>query len=357
MIAKECFSKEWVLSVKERYPLASQVLLEKAIHAFELLGLLVQSKKPFVFKGGTSLVLLLPAPKRLSIDLDVIGDVGLDELKKLVNESVFTGVEEDERPKSDIPKRHFKISYSSNFSKYPEYVLLDTLNAKPPYPRMLTREMKSGLFKAEQQLDVTLPSINGILGDKLTAFAPETIGVPFGKERSMEIIKQLFDIGELFTACSDLNEVRDSYHSTFELENGFRGSKLSLNEVLDDTIRTAYAICRLDLKGSVENEKTNEIRRGITQIGSYLLQEKFSLLSARVAAARASYLASLIKYSAHLPDTASIQFDQHKLESLASVALPGKLQSLTKLRSVSPECFYYWSQIAAVSDSLKQTEL
>ena len=37
-----------------------------------------------------------------------------------------------------------------------------------------------------------------ILGDKLTAFAPYTIGIPFGVDKELEIIKQLNDIACLF---------------------------------------------------------------------------------------------------------------------------------------------------------------
>lgn len=294
IIAKECFSREWVLGLKVKYPLANPVLVEKVIYAFELLGLLVRGNKPFIFRGGTSLMLLLPQPKRLSIDIDVIGHFTLDDLKQAITDSTFTGVEEDVRVETSIPKSHFKISYRSTLNRHPEYVLLDSLNVPSPYPETLTKEIESEFFKVQQVVSSAVPSIDSMLGEKLTAFAPETIGVPFGKEKSMEIIKQLFDIGELFTACSGLEEVRDSYHRTFELENGFRGSKYITEEALDDTIRTAYLICHLDMKSSAENEKTGELRKGIRQIASYLLQTRFGLLNARVAAARAAYVACLI---------------------------------------------------------------
>ncbi|MFC1453186.1 nucleotidyl transferase AbiEii/AbiGii toxin family protein [Verrucomicrobiota bacterium] len=46
-------------------------LLEKCIHALQLLGRLTEAGGfDFVFKGGTSMVILMPAPKRLSIDID-----------------------------------------------------------------------------------------------------------------------------------------------------------------------------------------------------------------------------------------------------------------------------------------------
>ena len=51
------------------------------------------------------------------------------------------------------------------------------------------------LFKVSEELTVQTPTLEGLLGDKLAAFAPNTIGVPYGAGKSMEIIKQLFDIG------------------------------------------------------------------------------------------------------------------------------------------------------------------
>ena len=37
-----------------------------------LLEALARTELPFVFKGGTSLMLLLDSPKRLSVDIDIV---------------------------------------------------------------------------------------------------------------------------------------------------------------------------------------------------------------------------------------------------------------------------------------------
>ena len=44
-----------------------------------------------------------------------------------------------------------------------------------------------------EDLKVNLPDKNCILGDKLTAFAPHTTGIPTGEDKELEIKKQLFD--------------------------------------------------------------------------------------------------------------------------------------------------------------------
>lgn len=62
--------------------------------------------------------------------------------------------------------------------------------------------IESPFIKLDSEpLLVTVPKKEDILGDKMTAFAPNTIGIPFYKkdrECNMEIIKQLYDINRLF---------------------------------------------------------------------------------------------------------------------------------------------------------------
>lgn len=61
----------WIQEVAEKYHFKEIQLIEKSIRAFSLLEALVRSGCPFVFKGGTSLMLHLNSSKRLSIDIDI----------------------------------------------------------------------------------------------------------------------------------------------------------------------------------------------------------------------------------------------------------------------------------------------
>lgn len=47
-------------------------LIERTLYAFGLLEALRKVEMDFIFKGGTSLILLLPHPKRLSTDIDIV---------------------------------------------------------------------------------------------------------------------------------------------------------------------------------------------------------------------------------------------------------------------------------------------
>ena len=53
-------------------------LIERTIFAFGLLNALCEVGLPFVFKGGTSLMLLLKRPRRLSTDIDIVVAPGTD---------------------------------------------------------------------------------------------------------------------------------------------------------------------------------------------------------------------------------------------------------------------------------------
>lgn len=57
----------WMKQVASENKFSDLVLIEKSIRAFSLLESLVLSGCPFVFKGGTALMLHLDSAKRLSI--------------------------------------------------------------------------------------------------------------------------------------------------------------------------------------------------------------------------------------------------------------------------------------------------
>lgn len=78
------FLEESINELKKTNPKADIQLLEKTIGALYLVESLVNSGLNFVFKGGTSLVLLLNEIKRFSVDVDII----TEEDKQTVNECI-----------------------------------------------------------------------------------------------------------------------------------------------------------------------------------------------------------------------------------------------------------------------------
>ena len=96
-------------------------LIERTLYAFGLLEALRRVGLEFTFKGGTSLLLLLPNPKRLSTDIDIVVDPATDIdsfIQKAGRIFPFIAKEEQKREaKNRIVKRHFKFTYESPVKK------------------------------------------------------------------------------------------------------------------------------------------------------------------------------------------------------------------------------------------------
>lgn len=148
-----------------------------------------------------------------------------------------------------------------------------------------------------QPVIVRTPDINSITGDKLTAFAPNTTGVPFNMEKEKEIMKQLFDVGCLFHLLTDMEVFKKSFTESAKGEIEYRTERKieSVKQVLRDTIETALLIARNDiLKTEDEKTKYGEIKKGINQFRHFVFLGRFGILEAQVASAKAAYLAAII---------------------------------------------------------------
>lgn len=79
MIHTDSFTKEWIDKVSSILKFNDKNLIEKVVRAMSLLEMLKESGCPFVFKGGTALMLALAdSTHRLSIDIDIICPPGTE---------------------------------------------------------------------------------------------------------------------------------------------------------------------------------------------------------------------------------------------------------------------------------------
>jgi predicted nucleotidyltransferase component of viral defense system len=77
MLMNDSFTLEHIKKIRGRTNVDISIL-ERCMYALALLEALVQVGMPFIFKGGTSLLLLLEKPSRLSTDIDIIVEPGTD---------------------------------------------------------------------------------------------------------------------------------------------------------------------------------------------------------------------------------------------------------------------------------------
>lgn len=362
MISKSCYSKEWIKEKRKELPKKNPELIEKVIMALTLLEKLKLSGLDFTFKGGTSLLLLLGGAHRFSIDIDIIipkKPEDFDEvLKFIISDGIFIRCEEQVRKTNkNIPKGHYKFFYKSVLNESEAPILLDILFEENPYIETKVVPIKSLFINIDGDFtEVSVPSINCILGDKLTAYAPNTTGIPYGVGKDLEIIKQLFDVSKLFDLYDNINIVRDTFTIIAEKELAYRGLEyLSIDDVLDDIFKTSCTIAYGGIN-IVKDNKFSELKSGISKLGDFVYSENFVFVSGVLSAAKAAYLAMLLKSG-----SSAIGERFHAKLDLSSVKVSLKeFSDFNKIKKISAEAFYYWYRtidlVREISDMKKQKE-
>lgn len=367
MIKKTSFSNEWLQATRKKYRIGDIKVLERVIHAFALLEMLSASGLDFVFKGGTCLMLLFPGkPARMSVDIDIVCPPGT-EIETYLNDYAeygFTRVEMQERTSPigiDVPKEHAKLQYYMNFPNGGDdtnYIVLDVLYANHHYEHVDTLPIKSDLWESDgKELTVNVPSMADMLADKLSAFAPNTTGIPYFKKKatiladdnsqeedrncSVEIIKQLFDIGRLYGAVKDIASVAKIFPEICREEMLYRDKPLDINSVCDDIRMTAMCLA---LRGEYQRDQYSLLSKGVQDFKGFLFDRgAYNEHKAVTDAAKAAYLATAIQYS---------EPNLHKYTGPECVPdgkwnfAPLLHERLNSIRKDKAEAFYYWTQIS-----------
>lgn len=363
MIVPETFQPEWLANLRRRHRGLDPSIVEKMIFALALVERLAQEGLPFVFKGGTCLVLLLGQLRRFSVDVDVVTAASPEEVAQAVarvcQHPPFRRYEYDERrsTKDDIPRGHYYLYFApiQDLQRAEPYIALDVLHEAHGYPALLTVPVQSDFLQVagEPQL-VTIPSVESITGDKLTAFAPTTTGIRYDHGKEQEIIKQLFDLGILFEEVQQVELVNAAYQATVSKELMYRNLPGSTPAaVLTDTIRTALHLAHLKLnrRPTVPAATTaaRELATGITAFAGFPFATRFGTDQAATSAAKAAYLAArlLVANYATLPRYPS---------NPAPIITDQRLNYLNKLRSV-PAALYYWQHTIELLTRHAQMEI
>ena len=344
MINHDCTSLEWITRVSALHNNADKILVEKVIRALMLLEGLAVSGLDFCFKGGTATMLLLEKPRRMSIDIDIIvPDANADipaTLDKVCAQQGFTGWTVVERQnKGLIHKTHYKLYFLSNVSRAREqFILLDVLHEQVGYIKTIQKPLTSSFIENEDAaVLVTMPDINSIAGDKLTAFSPNTIGIPYSKgghDRGMEIIKQLYDLSCLYEQVDDISIVREVFERFCAVESRYREHGFSPEAVLEDAQINALSICFR--KAYDERCQYEVLSKGAKQVNGFIFSERFSNEKAMVHAAKVAYLVELVKQGINQKVLFDPAIDMRNWQ----ISLPSDTR-INKVKKSSPEGFFY----------------
>lgn len=347
MIHEDSLKEKWIIDVAKQHK-SDPILVEKVVRALSLLEHLQNSKLEFIFKGGTALMLLLKEPKRFSIDIDIIVSKKPDNMEEVLDtvleSSDFVDYNIDERQsKSNIEKEHYKFYYTpvTNARAEQEYILLDVLYEESHYGEYTNGiEIKSPFIKSEgENVKVTVPIPEAILGDKLTAFAPNTTGVPYGREKEVEIIKQLFDVGHLFDMVKDITIVSEVFTQFAQIELAYRELKdLNKDDVLIDIFQTALL---MGTRGKSGLGDYNELQKGVQNIKNYIFSENFHIERAMIPASKAAYIAIMLQ-----KERIEISHFTNPMEVKDWMLEQPFETRLNKLKKSNPEAFFYWYKIS-----------
>ena len=350
MISSQTYTFSWIQRVNEEQKWGSTSVqfknYEKMVMALHLLEQLALSGLPFIFKGGTSIILLLQKVFRFSIDIDILISHSLEETELarylayvVENSSYFSHYDCDERGNKT---KHFRFYYNPFVDDGDEsYVLLDICFGNNPYLKTEKTAIHSPLLITEEPIIyVDIPSINCLLADKLTAFAPETIGVPITAEpgkrpKCIEAIKQLYDVGNLFQVSDDTSEIKETFFQVARSEIESRKISISIEDVLDDAY--SYAVI-LASQGRLEVTKYSQLVNGIPGFRRFVTDMSFTDLDAIKYAARVAHLITLIRNN---HNGEPIKYDPEINLTDLEISAEG-FQDFNRLKEVDPEAFYYW---------------
>jgi len=307
MVLQECFTDDFITS-KVGNDINKKRIYEKVIYAFYLLEKVANLNYDFVFKGGTSLMLLLRTFNRFSVDIDILtspeneNNICQDVL--LFKDNRFINVEEDKRKPADIIKRHFKFYYNTIYEiKNDEepYVLLDIVFDNMKYFELSRYKINSHFVKTDNPyLEVSIPSIDEMLGDKLTAFAPKTIGILYKRpnqfrSKHVEIIKQLYDVSKLYDYMKSLNIVKNTYKKVALIQIKNRNLNIDYVDSLKDTIEACKLIITQN-KNEQDNENYKILKKGYEGFKNYTINN-FTFQDLIINAVKTYVLAISILYN------------------------------------------------------------
>lgn len=357
MIKPKCFTREWCENVALRLNYNDVQLIEKVVRALSLLEMLVKSGCPFHFKGGTATMLLLGGfTNRLSIDIDIICPPGtvIEHYLTDFREFGFEKVELVERktPTKSISKSHSKFFYQLAYTDRGHgvgYILLDVLYENCHYQNTIEIPIISPFIDiVDEPLMVKVPSVGDILGDKLTAFAPNTTGIPYYKKEkvcSVEIIKQLYDIARLFDKVEDLEVTMKSFLQIVKVEMGYRNIE-DMDAVFEDILQTSLLI---STRGKEGIGQFDVLQDGIKKIKSFIHTSNYHIDQAIVDSSKAAYISTCIRKGI----TRIEKYPGNPLIVMEMALAPSLTTKLNKLKRIYPEGFYYWVKTSRLLEDYK----
>lgn len=353
----KCFTLSHLQQTQAQTGASDLLMLERCTLALELVGRLKQHGLEFIFKGGTSLLLHLPDPRRLSIDVDILcNEAGKlpEVLDKVVEEAPFTRwAYQDHRERDEPPTKHYAVYFDSAAGD-PDtewMVLIDVIESDNPYASLADRELNTSFVTPLESVPLRLPSLSSMLGDKLAAFAPGTIGYPYEPitrrgdpdvPRPANVVKHLHDLGQLAAMANNLNESVATYRRIHAEQCRWRGDH-AYEACLTDSQAAAVLASRVDtLQLKAEDPQVDFFRRGINSVNSHMFKEPFGREAVRIASGRAVLVAEVIRQEQAQFPLAQVLAQAPDIPALKKAKLENDWAMIDRLKKTDIQAYALW---------------
>lgn len=248
-------------------------------------------------QNGSCLALHTSELARLSIDVDieVAKQLTREEIESvfdlvIVKSQIFSSWNEDQRTTTSPTSRHYRFEYLTNGiqSQSGSHIILDVVFVSESNPLTVEMDVAHPILSVAAPItSIRIASVESLLGDKLTAIATRTTGVPCTKE--LEMVKQIYDVHRLLSLDLNPDLVRNAFNRTILIQNECFGRTYARDEVLNDIRSRALASYHADPE-FYQNGVVDATNRGIGSLQNYLVNNRsFRAESARLTLLRAAY--------------------------------------------------------------------
>lgn len=290
MIRKESLRDEHLRDVANRLQIRDKQLLGRMTHALYLLD-------------------------RLSIDVDIevsetVADDAIEGALIMITsaDSVFHRWEPNVRPRDVEGSKHYRVHYQQDTGRLglrEEFVILDVVRTAVLHQHTMKRALNHMILAQEgDPVQIVTPTPEGILGDKLTACAPLTVGVPIAlpniegvtkdANKHLEMVKQLFDVNVLIPFVSDWDAVGSALTRTLDVQREVFNHDFTTERVILDLVQRALALFG-QLEAEYHPDLVSSHQGGHRSLVNYLVNPgTFSSEQVRLAALRAAYVANCV---------------------------------------------------------------
>ena len=186
-------------------------------------------------------------------------------------------------------------------------MILDVVTTSVPNPYKERRALvHTALINDGEPVMIVTPTLEGLLGDKLTACAPLTVGVPIhssiisGTDRThnkhQQMIKQLYDVNVLIPLANDWSVVGSAFARTLDVQRDVFGQTFRDEEVVMDLTDRALAMF-----GQLDREYHPDLylahQGGHRSLSNYIVdRSSFEYVDVKMAALRSAEIGQCITY-------------------------------------------------------------